>query len=222
MEVESNHKGVVDEKSDSPVDVAVDANSVTDKNPVLYEYSQEDKGTDVMVQFVMHRNYKIYPELAKEIVKYTKEYAEEYNIPVTILLAIMDIESDYRYDAVSKAEALGLMQIHAPTWLNRDEPYNLYDAQIITCKKDLFSPKYNIRSGAFILNKYMQEGIKKGVDNPVHYAATRYLGGTKNNYYQKLVSALGEYQIFGYMISVAQNKESESEKVADSSNEEDS
>lgn len=201
MEVESNHKEVVDGKSDSPVDLVADADSATEKDAIPYEYSHNDHGTDVMVQFVMHRNYKIYPELAREIVEYAKEFSKEYSIPLTILLAIMDIESDYRYDAVSKSEALGLMQVHAPTWLDKDNKLNLYDAGLVTCKKELFSPKHNIRAGTYILNLYMQEGMRKGVDNPVHYAATRYFGGTKNTYYQKLISALGEFQVFGYTVA---------------------
>ena len=152
--------------------------------------------TQDMIEFIMHRNYKIYPGMAEEIAIATVKASVEFNVPSNILLAIMDIESDYRYDAVSKATAVGLMQIHVATWLDSKNKINLMQAGIADSKKDLFDPDTNIRAGAYILQMYMKEGIRKKEANHVQYAATRYFGGTKNTYYAKLIAALGEYQIF--------------------------
>jgi hypothetical protein len=51
-------------------------------------------------------------------------------------------------------------------------------------------------AGTKILRVYLDEGIAKGVTNPMDYAVTRYLGGTKNDHYRNLCTAIGEYYVF--------------------------
>lgn len=189
---------------------------VTEPKLVSEPISKEHLSKDAidMVRFIMHRNYKMYQGMAEEIAIATTEASEEFGVPATILLAVMDIESDYRYDAVSKATAVGLMQVHVATWLDEKNKDNLAKAGIASSKKELFNPSTNIRAGAYILQLYMLEGMRKKVTNPVQYAATRYFGGEKNTYYSKLIAALGEYQIFNYKTEVEEaNKRQDSDSV---------
>lgn len=75
--------------------------------------------------------------------------ARRYNLPLTLLLAVARGESDFNPKAVSKANAIGIMQILWPTTAKELG---------ITRKADLFEPCTNIQAGArylrYLLNLY--------------------------------------------------------------------
>lgn len=72
--------------------------------------------------------------------------ARKFNLPLTLLLAVARGESDFNPRAVSKANALGIMQILWPVTAKELG---------ITRKVDLFEPCVNIRAGARYLRKLL-------------------------------------------------------------------
>ena len=64
-----------------------------------------------------------YPRIFEESVK---KYSAEYDVPEYIIYAIIKVESNFNSKAMSKAGALGLMQIIEQTfeWLTGDEHFN--------------------------------------------------------------------------------------------------
>lgn len=78
--------------------------------------------------------------------KLVEKYAEEYDLPVALVYGVMKTESDFDPNAVSRAGAIGLMQIMPQTYeylctLTQEE-YN---------PEDLKKPETNIRYGCMQL-----------------------------------------------------------------------
>ena len=76
-----------------------------------------------------------------------EQYSSEYQIPPSVIYAIMKCESDFEPQAVSHAGAIGLMQIMPDTftWLNRrlGSPY---------AEEQIADPEANIHVGAYYLS----------------------------------------------------------------------
>ena len=73
-------------------------------------------------------------------------FSEEFGLQKALIYAVIKVESDFNKDAVSKSDALGLMQILPKTakWIAGElgEEYN---------RKNMFEPKTNIKFGCFYL-----------------------------------------------------------------------
>ncbi|MBQ6701719.1 MAG: lytic transglycosylase domain-containing protein [Clostridia bacterium] len=81
-----------------------------------------------------------------------EKYAEEYNIPIEILCAIINTESSFDPNATSHAGAMGMMQITSDTfeWLQfrSGEHHNT---------EDLYDYDTNIKYGAYFLSLLYEE-----------------------------------------------------------------
>ena len=93
-----------------------------------------------------------YPELIAE-------FAETFDLDGALVGAVIQVESTFRPDAISRKGAIGLMQIMPETaaWLGEQR------GQTIT-KDDLFDPKINVEVGTLYL-KYLLDRF------PTDYAA---------------------------------------------------
>lgn len=80
-----------------------------------------------------------------------EKYASEYNVPVYIILAVIEVESDFDPAATSSAGACGLMQMTPRTfaWLTSSE----HLGENLT-SLELFDPEVSIRYGTYYL-KYL-------------------------------------------------------------------
>ena len=89
----------------------------------------------------------------------------DYEIPVELVLAVIEVESNYKADAVSKAGARGLMQVI---------PESHYPRMYHLNCTDLFDPKQNVTVGM----DFLSELIEKYNGN-THQALTAYNHGEK-------------------------------------------
>jgi membrane-bound lytic murein transglycosylase C len=80
-----------------------------------------------------------------------RRYAEKYNIAFPLVLAIMHTESNFNPYAVSRSQAIGLMQIVAETAGNEVHRY-LTGLPGNPSQELLFSPEHNIRYGTTYLH----------------------------------------------------------------------
>jgi len=157
---------------------------------------------EVLVNYILEKNRKVFPALAEMIVDSTLVASKKYGIPAGVLIALMDVESDYNYQVVSEADAVGLTQVHIDTWVNTDnDKENLIKLGVLDSKDDLYDPHKNIMAGGYILSKYLNHAKDKQFENPVKYALTRYYGGNENSHYLKTCKALGEIYIYSTKIS---------------------
>lgn len=141
-------------------------------------------------EFIKYRNYKIYDKLVDLIIESTLKYGDEYNVPYKLLIFVMDVESDFRPDVVSKAGAIGLMQIMPKVWLDKDNKNKLQNIGI-TKAKQLYDPELNIKAGSYILSLYIKQ-----CNNDYSCALKKYFGGNYKSYYNKVVYSAGEYFFF--------------------------
>ena len=74
--------------------------------------------------------------------------AAEFKIPRSLILAVMRTESDFRPNAVSSAEACGLMQLMPETFSYLQE--NVFDEKL--SDSAIFDPSVNIRYGTCYLS----------------------------------------------------------------------
>lgn len=79
----------------------------------------------------------------------------EYNIPKELIYGVIKTESNFNPDAVSAADARGLMQLTQPTfeWLHTyysDDDYDSSNADL------LFDPKINIKYGTLCLSVLLE------------------------------------------------------------------
>lgn len=79
---------------------------------------------------------------------YVEKYSREYSVPQSVILAVMKCESDFESNAVSKAGAVGLMQMMPDTfvWLSRDKLGENHEAGM------LYDPETNIKYGTYYLS----------------------------------------------------------------------
>lgn len=89
------------------------------------------------------------PKLPQQIEKYhgwAEQYAKQFNVPVALVLAIMKTESGFNPRAVSKSNALGLLQIKQLA-AGKDVYRYVDQKQGYPSRSSLFNPQENIRIG---------------------------------------------------------------------------
>lgn len=85
--------------------------------------------------------------LSKELQDYIRNLCDEYGIPIELVIAIIDVESTFRANIVSKTNDYGLMQI------NKCNHEWLTDKLGVT---DFLDPYQNIKSGVHILSGHLE------------------------------------------------------------------
>lgn len=85
--------------------------------------------------------------LSKELQDYIRNLCDEYGIPIELVIAIIDVESTFRANVVSKTNDYGLMQI------NKCNHEWLTDKLGVT---DFLDPYQNIKSGVHILSGHLE------------------------------------------------------------------
>ena len=80
--------------------------------------------------------------------EYVTVYAEKYGVPENLVYAVIRTESDFESGAISRVEAVGLMQIMPSTfkWLTNDVLFEHLNEGM------LFDPETNIRYGTYYLS----------------------------------------------------------------------
>ena len=122
---------------------------------------------------------KLKPELdeivLEEILTYTQKYAKEYNLPLTLVLAIMNRESGFNPLAISSKGAKGLMQIMVKVHEDKLKKLKINGYQAMHIGN-------NIQLGCMILREYYNQTkeIKK--------ALKKYVGGVQAGYYTDILT----------------------------------
>ncbi len=149
---------------------------------------------EAMVAYIMHKNHKVFEDLAHLIAQGVFDASVRYHIAPEVIVGLIDVESDFDCQAVSKAGAIGLMQVNHNVWVNEKNPsIHLINNGILSKLNDLYDPKKNIMAGTHILRYYLDQAESKGKANCLEYAVTRYLGGTNNGHYSLLSKAVISY-----------------------------
>jgi len=107
---------------------------------------------------------------AKPLARHIQKMAQAYAFSPSLILAVIQAESTFRFDALSPVGALGLMQVLPST-----AKYIADKSKISSYKKakDLKDPFINITLGVAYL-AYLRDRF----ENPMHYVAAYNLGPT--------------------------------------------
>lgn len=92
---------------------------------------------------------------ADECFRLCKDVAEKYGYDVYLIYAIVETESNRTYDVISKAGAVGLMQV---TDIARQDVNQIYGNNF--SQSDLFVPEKNIEIGAKFLYRWINHYLK--------------------------------------------------------------
>lgn len=107
-----------------------------------------------------------------DLIKTIRYEAQRVGVDPQIVFALIEVESNFRVDAVSPAGAIGLMQV-MPFWT---------DVLSSGRRNELFEPRLNIRYGCLILRHYLD--MEKG---NLDRALGRYNGSLGKMTYPNLV-----------------------------------
>jgi hypothetical protein len=121
----------------------------------------------------LHRDFGVESALGHRIVRSAREASVASKIPVTLLLAVMAVESEFDPTARNRND-LGLMQVNLR--------YHPQEARNLKSARELLKVDTNIKAGARILRRYMDEEAGK-----VYPALRRYNGLRKPNHYPERV-----------------------------------
>ena len=134
-------------------------------NYLLQEHQQEvsdEDGSFVVIQIPRVEN-----RLLGQVEKYkpwVDEYAQQFDVPKDLVFAIIEVESAFNPRAVSKSNALGLMQLKAST-AGRDV-YQYVDGRLGQPNtEELFDAQNNIRMGVAYMG-LLKHDYLLGVRNP--------------------------------------------------------
>jgi len=146
--------------------------------------------SNLMQEYIIWENYKVYPKLAEEIVEMAYKYSGDYNVDALTLLFMMQVGSDFQYNAVSSSGAIGLMQINPKVWLS-DENKNSLKHIGINKQKELYDPEKNIKAGAYILSIYLSQ-----CNGEYACALKKYFDGNYKVYVDRIKYTAGNYYFF--------------------------
>jgi len=117
------------------------------------------------------------PEKRLRLLRLVHQEATQAKLYPELVLAVIDVESNFDQYAISRAGAIGFMQV-MPFWLK----------EIGRDDDNLFKPTTNLRMGCTILRYYMD--VEKG---DLMQALARYNGSKgSNRYSNKVIKALNQ------------------------------
>jgi len=153
-------------------------NSLAEK---VVEFQEKEKQQVNNIRNYILRYYRTVPPIvAMEIAKNIIIASEKHKFPITPIVAVMEIESQFNAAARSHKGARGLMQV-MPLWLkelNLNNKYELHDIEI------------GIDSGTYILKKYLSNK-----DYNMERALYQYVGGD-SSYISKVYNSMGRFVVF--------------------------
>ncbi len=96
--------------------------------------------------------------------------AHKQGLDPKLVRAVVTVESAWRPAARSSKDAIGLLQVHYPTWRHKHT------------RRELLDPESNLYAGTAILRKYLNES------STLKEALRKYSGG-EPEYYEKVMRA---------------------------------
>jgi soluble lytic murein transglycosylase-like protein len=134
--------------------------------------------------------------LSNELQDYIRELCDEYEVPMELVMAMIETESSFRADVISKTDDYGLMQINAINHKNLTKKLGV---------TDFLDPYQNVLSGIYIISGHLDK-----TDGDIELALMRYNRGATG---AKRLWEKGIYSI-PYSKTILNRYESYKEKAA--------
>lgn len=101
--------------------------------------------------------------LSEDLQDYIRSLSEEYEVPMELILAMIEVESSFNPNAVSGTDDYGYMQINSVNFDSLSEELGI---------TDFFDPQQNILCGTYIISQHL-----KATDGDITKALMRYNNG---------------------------------------------
>ncbi len=141
---------------------------------------------EVFQKFVTLSSQRMYPRLSREIVQSAITYSEKYDLAPILLLAVVEVESQYYPFAISKKDAKGVMQINPQA-----NQQLLLQQGIFRDPADIFDPERNMEAGCFLLRRFINESPDFDT------ALDKYLGADSIAYKAEIHAVMGRILLLG-------------------------
>lgn len=175
---------------------------------VAIEQNGAVKILKVSFPFVSNAQKNIMQEYMDEV----RQYSAEYDIPVSVILAIIETESSFNPRAVSPIPAFGLMQL-VPRTAGVDAYHRVHGEKKVVEPKFLFDETNNIQLGAAYLHVVRDRYLRK-IKNPysrfycaiaayntgVGNVAKTMSGTTSLNAAARRVNQMTEEEVFAHLL----------------------
>ena len=138
---------------------------------------EEVNKTKAYFKKYLMKKYPLYEKHTDLILNSVFKEAEIKNISPLLIIAVIEVESSCRFDAISNVGALGIMQVYEPR-LSQEEA------------KKLFDPEYNIQKGTEKLSNFL-----KAKNGNLQLALGMYLGAQDATYNAKIMELIGRYYV---------------------------
>ncbi len=139
-------------------------------------------------------NYKtIAPEIVDLIAQQIVVSGEEHGVPVTAIVAVMEVESHFKQTARSEKYARGLMQVM----------YSVWGKELgIKNSEDLYGIEVGIDAGVQVLKRYLNKN-----NNNMEKALNNYLGGSGSKVYNSMVyKSMAKFVIHSTTIDIMEKE----------------
>ena len=164
--------------------------ALTEENKVLEEKLADIKDMEGLakrdLEMYILQKYRVIPKVvAHEIAVQTVEITKEEGVPFSVLVGLIEVESQFKPWAVSKKEARGLTQV-MPFWVKKKEALGME----IGSKYDLHDVSIGIRAGIRVLKIHLKEA-----NNDINQGLYLYVG-KDSSYANKVFNAMGRFEVF--------------------------
>jgi len=129
--------------------------------------------------YINNRYPKVPKKVAKKIAAKVVKYSEKHKVKLSVIVAIIEVESKFNSAASSGKGDEGLMQVRYSVWKKK---FN------IKRKKDLYDINKNIEIGVSILKYYLDRS-----HGNISLALHKYCGSNKSRYTSKVNKAMKRY-----------------------------
>lgn len=163
--------------------------SVTESTPVQVgvEKVKEDKiekrivvdDTTNLETYINNRYPKVPTRAAKKIAAKVVKYSKKHKVKLSVIVAIIEVESKFNKSASSGKGDEGLMQVRYSVWKKKFK---------IKRKKDLYDINTNIDIGVSILKYYLNRS-----HGDISLALYKYSGANKSRYTSKVHRAMKRF-----------------------------
>lgn len=172
------------QKNNKQIESLLEANNSLVKKVVELK-TKERKKIENIRDYILRYYRTVPPTVAMEIARNIIIASDKYNIPITPIVAVMEIESQFNPSAIGKktkyGKARGLMQVMPKWWVkefNLHSKYTLHDISI------------GIDSGVRVLKIYLCEK-----DNNMKKALYKYVNGD-STYVNDVYISMGKFVVF--------------------------
>jgi hypothetical protein len=132
------------------------------------------------------KKYRTVPAIvAKEVADKVVKITKEQRVPFSLIVGLIEIESQFKPWAVSKKDARGLMQV-MPFWIKKKKEIGM----VLTSKYDLHDIETNIKAGIQVFKYHLKEA-----NNDINQGLYLYVGKDRT-YADKVFNAMGRFEIF--------------------------